>query len=206
MELEVNPSVLIPRPETEELVQAVVSLAPRIPRVSSALQVLDIGTGSGCVAIALAHLLPEAQIVATDISAAALALAEKNARRYQLGGRIRFMQADLFSLAQGSGRRAWADIAVSNPPYIPSAQVARLEPEVLQEPLLALDGGKDGLAAIRAIAAEAPVDLKPGGWLALEIGHDQGPVVRRLLETAGFKELELRKDAQGVERIVLARR
>ena len=205
LELEVNPSVLIPRPETEELVQAVVLLASRIPRGASALQVLDIGTGSGCVSVALAHLLPEAQIVATDISAGALALAEKNARRHQLGRRIRFLQADLFSAA-GGARRAWADIAVSNPPYIPSAEVARLEPEVLREPRLALDGGKDGLEAIRAIVAEAPVDLKAGGFLALEIGHDQGPAVRRLLEKAGFKDIELRKDAQGIERIVLARR
>lgn len=200
LELRVTPNVLIPRPETEELVLAVVELARR----TKASQLLDIGTGSGCVSIALAHLLPEAQIVATDISPAALELAEKNARRHDLGRRIRFLKADLFNPERRA--RPWADIAVSNPPYIPTRELAGLEPEVLKEPRLALDGGPDGLAAVRGVVEAAPADLKPGGWLALEIGHDQGKAVRRLLEDSGYAETELRRDAQGVERIALGRR
>lgn len=200
LELRVTPSVLIPRPETEELVQTVVDLA----RMTKAAHLLDIGTGSGCVSVALAHLLPEAQIVATEISPAALELAEKNARAHDLGRRIRFLKADLFQ----PGRRAakgWADIAVSNPPYIPTAELPKLEPEVLREPRLALDGGQDGLDAIKAIINEAPIDLKPGGWLVLEIGHDQDAAVRRLLAEAGYVEVQVRPDAQGVPRIALGR-
>ncbi|MBI4348216.1 MAG: peptide chain release factor N(5)-glutamine methyltransferase [Elusimicrobia bacterium] len=204
LDIKVSPSVLIPRPETEELVAAAVDLVRRAPAVGRAAQVLDIGTGSGCVSVALAHLLPEAQIVATDISPAALALAEENARRHQLGRRIRIMKADLFH--PGKRTSGWADVAVSNPPYIPTKELARLEPEVLREPRLALDGGPDGLAAIRAIVAEAPADLRPGGWLLLEIGHGQGPAVRQFLAKAGYTDIDVRKDAQGVPRIASARR
>lgn len=217
LEIKVTPSVLIPRPETEELVQAAIEVAEGVPRSGRSLQVLDIGTGSGCVSIALAHLLPEAQIVATDISPAALALAEENARKHEVGRRVRIMKADLFHpdrqrAAAGcpkglSGTSSgWADIAVSNPPYIPTKELAKLEPEVLREPRLALDGGPDGLAAIRAIVGEAPADLKPGGWLALEIGHGQDKAVRKLLAEAGYRDVDVRPDAQGMPRIAVARR
>ncbi|MBI4422141.1 MAG: peptide chain release factor N(5)-glutamine methyltransferase [Elusimicrobia bacterium] len=206
LDIRVTPAVLIPRPETEELVEAAVEAAKRVPRRAGSLQVLDIGTGSGCVSIALAHLLPEAQIVATDISAPALALAQDNARAHQLGQRIRFVQADLFHPAGKRTTAAWADVAVSNPPYIPSGELPGLEPEVLKEPRLALDGGPDGLAAIRAIIDEVPPDLRPGGWLALEIGHGQHEAVRGLLAAKGFHSIEVRRDAQGELRIALAKR
>ena len=206
LEVRVTPAVLIPRPETEELVQAAVDVARRVPRGSGALQLLDIGTGSGCVSIALAHLLPEAQIVATDISPAALALADENARRHQVGRRIRFLKADLFHPDRQRTAAGWADIAVSNPPYIPTKELRTLEPEVLKEPRLALDGGVDGLDAIRAIIGEAPADLRPGGWLVLEIGHGQAPAVRKLLTEAGYEKVEIKSDAQGVSRIALAQR
>ena len=218
LEIKVSTSVLIPRPETEELVGAAIEVAKRVPHTGRPLQVLDIGTGSGCVSIALAHLLPDAQIVATDISPAALVLADENARRHQVGSRIRILKADLFHPDRqraasgcpkglsGSGRSGWADIAVSNPPYIPTKELAKLEREVLREPKLALDGGPDGLAAVRAIIAEVPADLKPGGWLLLEIGHGQAKAVHKLLAEAGYVDVEIRPDAQGVPRIVLGRR
>ena len=202
LDLEAGPAALVPRPETEELVQAVVALARGPAGGRRSLRILDIGTGSGCISVALARLLPQARFVATDVSPRALALARRNARRQGVGGRVRFVREDLFQPPRRKG--AAADIVVSNPPYVPTAEIATLEPEVGKEPRAALDGGEDGLDAIRAIAARAPMDLKPGGWLALEIGYGEAPAVRRLLRTAGFRKIEIRKDLQGVERIVLA--
>jgi release factor glutamine methyltransferase len=131
-----------------------------------------------------------------------LALARKNAEAHGVSSRIRFINEDLFKPSARS--RGWADLMVSNPPYIPSAEIARLEPEVRQEPRLALDGGADGLDAIRAIAGDAPRHLKPGGVLVMEIGAEQGPSVRELLERTGGKDVAIRKDFQGLDRIAVA--
>lgn len=201
LDIAVTPDVLIPRPETEELVleceRLVKTLGVPAPKV------VDLGTGSGCIAIALAQLLPQAVVFATDISEKALRLAEKNALAHHVGQRVRFVREDLFSEKQNL--RGWADLVVSNPPYIPSKEVDALEPEVLMEPRLALDGGKDGLDAIRAVAAAATKLLKTGGLLALEFGMGQGPAVTRLLSAAGYKHVVLKKDAQGVERFAAAK-
>lgn len=201
LDIAVTPDVLIPRPETEELVleceRLVKTLGVPAPKV------VDLGTGSGCIAIALAQLLPHAVVFATDISEKALKLAEKNALAHHVGQRVRFVREDLFSEKQNL--RGWADLVVSNPPYIPSREVDALEPEVLMEPRLALDGGKDGLEAIRAVAAAATKLLKPGGLLALEFGMGQGPAVTKLLAAAGYKHVVLKKDAQGVERFAAAK-
>lgn len=201
LDIAVTPDVLIPRPETEELVleceRLVKTLGVPAPKV------VDLGTGSGCIAIALAQLLPHAVVFATDISEKALKLAEKNALAHHVGQRVRFVREDLFSEKQNL--RGWADLVVSNPPYIPSKEVDALEPEVLMEPRLALDGGKDGLEAIRAVAAAATKLLKPGGLLALEFGMGQGPAVTKLLAAAGYKHVVLKKDAQGVERFAAAK-
>ena len=165
--------------------------------------ILEIGTGSGCVAIALARNIPSAAVYATDISPAALALALKNAEAHGVSRRIRFINEDLFKpAARASG---WADLVVSNPPYIPSPDIDGLEPEVLREPRLALDGGRDGLEAIRAIVSGAPRHLRRGGLLLLEIGAGQGPAVLEIFQQAGGRDAEIRKDMQGLDRIAAAR-
>lgn len=201
LDIAVTPDVLIPRPETEELVLECERLVKTMGLPSP--KIVDLGTGSGCIAIALAQLLPNAVVFATDISDKALRLAEKNAIAHHVGQRVRFVREDLFSEKQNL--RGWADLVVSNPPYIPSKEVDALEPEVLMEPRLALDGGKDGLEAIRAVASASTKLLKSGGLLALEFGMGQGPAVTRLLEEAGYKHVILKKDAQGVERFAAAK-
>ena len=174
------------------------------PRGSETLHVLEIGTGTGCIAIALAAALPKAIIYATDISRSALSLAMDNAMRHHLSVKIRFIQEDLFKT--DAALKGWADMVISNPPYIPTAQIPKLAAEVLKEPVLALDGGKDGLAALRAIIAAAPRYLKPGGWLVLEIGSDQAKPVLALLEAAGFEQKLVRKDLQGLDRIAIGQK
>jgi release factor glutamine methyltransferase len=200
LEIRVTPSVLIPRPETEELVEHAARLA-RERFDGRPLHILEIGTGSGCISVALAKLLPQATLYATDISSEALELARLNARAHGVEPRIRFLREDLFHPAKAAG---WADMLVSNPPYIPSGEIADLDPEVKREPFLALDGGKDGLDAIRAIAQAAPSLLKPGGWLALEIGDGQGRAVRSILDA--FADVDVRRDLSGRERFAFARR
>ncbi len=199
--IEVTRDSLIPRPETEELVLECERLlkASKVPIP----KVLEVGTGTGCVAIALAQLLPQATVFATDVSGKALELARKNALAQHVSNRIRFVSEDLFSNKQGL--RGWADILVSNPPYIPTKDLDGLEPEVKCEPRLALDGGKDGLDAIRAIVASAPQMLKPGGFIALEIECRQGPAVARMLNAAGFSGVNVKKDAQGLDRIAVGK-
>jgi len=212
IDIDVTPSVLVPRPETEQLVEAVLELAGKEleSHPDKTLQIVELGTGSGCISVALACRLKTALLYATDISQAALQLAERNARKHHVESRIRFLREDIFK-PEARGGGPWADFLVANPPYVPSSQLRRLEPEVLQEPFLALDGGKDGLEAVRAILAGAPRLLKPGGWLALEIGERQAEPVAKMIERASsggfvFAQAEIRKDLQGAERVVLARR
>jgi release factor glutamine methyltransferase len=201
LDIEVTPQALVPRPETEELVEDCVRRL--MPRAAEDLHLLEIGTGTGCVAIALASRLPNAVVYATEISQTALKLAEKNAMRHHVARRIRFIQEDLFKA--GAAPKRWADLVVSNPPYIPTAEIRKLEPEVLREPFLALDGGKDGLDAVRAIVASAPRFLKPGGFLVMEIGSDQAAAVLKLLLQSGFAEASVKKDLQGLDRIAAAK-
>jgi len=192
---------LIPRPETEELVleseRLLKSAGLQAPKI------LEVGTGTGCIAIALAQLLPQATVFATDVSDKALELARKNALTHHVSNRIRFVREDLFSNKEGL--RGWADILVSNPPYIPTKDLDSLEPEVQREPRLALDGGKDGLDALRAIISAAPKMLKAGGFIALEMEHRQGAAVSKLLHTAGFTGVATKKDAQGLDRFAIGR-
>ncbi|MEK7384143.1 MAG: peptide chain release factor N(5)-glutamine methyltransferase [Elusimicrobiota bacterium] len=201
----VSRDCLIPRPETEELAleceRLVKSLQVPAPQH---IKILEIGTGTGCIAIVLAQLLPQATVFATDVSDKALRLAEKNAVALQVHSRIRFVREDLFS--DKPALHGWADLLVSNPPYIPTGDLDTLEPEVLCEPRLALDGGKDGLDAIRAIVAAAPKMLKVGGFLALEIEHRQGPAIMKLLRAAGFSGVLVKKDASGHDRFAFSRK
>jgi len=195
----VNRDVLIPRPETEHLVEKAIALAGEFARP----RMVDVGTGSGAIAVALAHALPSAKITATDISPAALAVAEANAARNGAAGRVRFLQGDL--LGPVAGERF--DIVVSNPPYVPECDRETLDVEVRDyEPAQALFAGEDGLAMYRQLIPAAFVALVPGGFLALEIGYGQQEAVEALLADAGFSGIEFTEDLQQIARVVVARR
>ena len=194
--LRVTPAVLIPRPETEHLVEAVLAELKSSP----APRILDIGTGSGAIAIALAHHLPQAQVVATDISSAALAIARENAARHNLADRIMFFESDLLASLSGP-----FDAIVSNPPYVPEADRATLHPQVRDhEPASALFAGADGLAIYRRLIPQALAALAPNGLLALEIGHGQRDAIAQLF--AGWSSARFVDDLQGIPRVALARR
>jgi release factor glutamine methyltransferase len=189
----VNRLVLIARPETEHLVEAVLAIRPA-PR-----RLLDIGTGSGILAVTLALELPNASVTATDISAAALAVAQQNARALGATERVRFLQSDLFE----GLREERFDAIVSNPPYVATGE--RLEPQVRDyEPAAALYAGEDGLAIYRRLIPEAFEHLEPGGHLLLEIGHGQRDALNGLLAVAGFVEIGFVDDLQGIPRVVTA--
>jgi release factor glutamine methyltransferase len=205
--MRVTPDVLIPRPETEHLVEKALSLAQSF----SAPRIADLGTGSGAIAIALAHALPHANLTATDISAAALAIAKANAERNGVAGRIHFMQADLLKplepLAGNVDAPAHFDIIVSNPPYIPATDRPSLSVEVRDyEPALALFAGDDGLAICRRLIPVAFAALSTNGRLALEIGFGQADPIASLLANAGFRNIAFTPDLQGIPRVASAQR
>ncbi len=197
LDLTVDARVLIPRPDTETLVEAALE---RLPEGSSA-RVADIGTGSGAVAIALAKSRPTAALFASDLSPEALVVATANAER--LAAPITFVQG---SLGTPLGPHAPFELVVANLPYVPTPEIGGLAPEVRAEPLLALDGGEDGLALVRALVGQAPALLAPGGWLLLEIGAGQAPATAVLCEAAGLGEVTTRRDLGGIERVVAARK
>ena len=187
----VQPGVLIPRPETELLAEAVFT-------ESKGKRVLDMCTGSGCIAVTVAKLGEPAFTAASDYSAEALAVAKKNAKL--LDADVTFYHGDLFAAVEGM-----YDIIVSNPPYIRSEVIEGLMPEVREfEPRLALDGTEDGLLFYRRIIAEAKEYLTPGGRLMFEIGHDQGETVPEILEAEGYVSIEVKKDYAGLDRMVFA--
>jgi release factor glutamine methyltransferase len=200
----VTPAVLTPRPETELLVETALGFARRRLLKDRRLHILDVGTGSGAIAVALAEEIPGAEIVATDVSPDALEIARSNARRHNVEQKIRFLAGDLFApVAELAG---WFDLIVSNPPYIRRDDIAALPRDVRDyEPRLALDGGADGLDFYRRIAREAPRYLSAGGFLAIEIGAVMGEEVGRLLTDAGFSSVRVDKDLAGSERVVSAR-
>ena len=187
------PGVLIPRFDTEALCREALA------RMRGEERVLDLCTGSGELAVAIAHAQPRARVFAGDISPDAVALARDNAAR--CGVKVDCRLGDLF--APFAGERF--DLIVSNPPYIPAVELPGLQTEVQKEPALALDGGADGLAFYRRIAAEAPAHLTPGGWLLLEIGSGQAAAVRALL-TPDFKDISVYGDLNGLDRVVAGRK
>jgi release factor glutamine methyltransferase len=193
--LAVTPDVLIPRPDTETLVEAVLS---RVPDRAAPLAVLDLGTGSGAIALALARELPRAELTASDVSAAALAVARKNAEALGLAERVRFALGDGF--APVAGERF--DLIVSNPPYVAEGAAAGLAPELRHEPALALFAEGDGTALLRRIAAEARPRLRGPGLLALELAPAQAADVTQCLAAAGFGELAEHRDLAGRVRAV----
>ncbi len=197
LEFAVDKRVLIPRPETELLVEEVAAGC----KEAGPVRILDIGTGSGCIAVTLAVLLPSAAITATDRSAAALELARANAARHGVTGRVEIVESDLFSTL--TGRQF--DWIVSNPPYIPSSQANTLAREIRDyEPLEALFAGEDGLAVIRRIIAGAPPFLSAGGRVALEIGAGQSGAVQELFLEAQYQVAKVVKDYDNYDRLIIA--
>ena len=187
--LHTSPDVLIPRPETELLVELA------LDRLQENGRVLDMGTGSGAIAIAIAHARPDAAVSALDASEAALAIARRNAERHQAN--IRFLGSDWYS-ALG---HAQFDIVVSNPPYIVAGDPHLLQGDLRFEPVNALTDHGDGLSAIRSIISGAPAHLAANGWLLMEHGYDQASAVRELLVRQGFQEVQSWKDLAGIERV-----
>lgn len=199
----VTPDALIPRPETEHLVEKVIELAWRFAEPRPPIRIADVGCGSGAIAIALARNLAQAQITAMEISAKALALAKENAERNGVVDRIRFLCGNLLAPVE----RERFDIVASNPPYVPTADRASLAVEVRDhEPPIALFAGADGLDVIRRLVPEAFEVLAPGGFLVMEFGHGQWPAVSALLSDSGFEQIEFVPDLQGIPRVACAMR
>ena len=193
--LKVDRRALIPRPETEQLVDLVLKSA-QVKGAAKPL-VVDVGTGSGCIILSLAGEMRDGVFVGLDISPEALSLARENAAFTGLEGRVMFAESD----GCGEFDPASVDVLVSNPPYIPSHVVDGLEPHIRDhEPRLALDGGPDGLEVFRALLLDAVMVLKPGGSVFFEIGNDQGPAMREMLEEYGFTEVAVVKDYSGKDR------
>jgi release factor glutamine methyltransferase len=236
LEFEVTPDVLIPRPETEHVIEVALDrLALRDLRgrqsqnmSGDGFLIADVGTGSGCIAIALAKELPAAKIYALDVSPAALDVARRNAVRNGFSDRITFLESDLFSeLSTERARRAVAlrekagasqslianqesllfDLIVSNPPYVALREAATLAPEVRDhEPAIALFGGEEGYELYAGLITQSGAHLKPGGILVLELGHDSLPAVRPLIETPAWSNVGVTNDLAGIPRVVSAER
>ncbi len=193
-----SPATLSPRPDSETLVEAALGL---LPDRAAPWRLLDLGTGSGCLLLALLSELPAATGLGIDLSAEAVATAGGNARRLGLAERAHFLVDDW-----AQGQAGPFDLVISNPPYIDSGLLPALEPEVRRfDPALALDGGADGLAAFRALLPAARRLLVPGGWLVLELGQGQAPAVGNLVRAAGLTHLSTRDDLSGIARALMAR-
>lgn len=204
LDFQVTPDVLIPRPETELLVEVV---RQKCADISEAL-IADIGTGSGCVAIALARALPEATLYATDCSTQALALAQENTKRHGVQNRVTFLTGNLLDPIQLLGLQGHLDAIVSNPPYISDANLATLQPEIrLFEPRLALDGGNDGLVFHRRLVREAANFLKSDGLLAIEVGQGQARHVSGLAQDGeNYYNVRTFLDRASIERVISAKK
>lgn len=198
LEFEVTSDVLIPRPETELLIEAALSIVSP----NETPFVCDVGTGSGCIVITLLHQLPRARALALDISEAALAVAQRNANRHGVQERVSFIASDLFAGVAPSFSSSF-DLIVSNPPYVAERAVEGLQREVRNfEPRVALTAGVDGLSVIRRLLTEGHGYLKGGGFLIFEIGFDQHEAVRQIIDENSWKLLEIHDDLQGIPRTV----
>ena len=191
-DFKVTPDVLVPRPETELIVEEALAFAEQF----SCRTIVEVGTGSGCIAVSVACELPDVRIVAVDVSAPALAVAQRNAELHAVTDRVTFHHADVLEGIEGT-----FDLVLSNPPYMRADDAPTLQPEVLNyEPGAALFGGADGLSVVRRLLDAAPRVLAPGGRLILEFGMDQHRAVADAADAAGWKVLRIRKDLQGIPR------
>jgi release factor glutamine methyltransferase len=199
--LEVSPAVLIPRPDTETLVEEALALAKPL----AAPEVIDVGTGSGAIAIAVARNHPGARVTATDLSPDALAVARRNAEKHGVGDRIRFLEGDLLAVVPPGEA---FDLVLSNPPYVPEEELSRLPVGVRDfEPRLALDGGPGGFAVLRRLTAQVPAVLRPGGYFLVEIGVPQEVAARELIGAqADLGPVTTLKDGSGHPRVLKTRR
>jgi release factor glutamine methyltransferase len=213
LEFEVTPDVLIPRPETEHVIEvaldrlAICEIGAGRKQTFSGegLEIADVGTGSGCIAVALAKELPGATIYATDISNAALAVARRNAARHSVSDRIHFLESNL--LDEASDLSLFFDLIVSNPPYIGRCEAATLMREVRDhEPEVALYGGEAGYEVYADLIAQSAAHMKPGGILVLELGHNSLPAVQPLLDTAAWTNVGVTNDLAGISRVIAAGR
>jgi len=195
LSFEVTPAVLIPRPETELLVE----MALQRIEPAAATRVLDVGTGSGCIAVSIAHLRPNTQVVATDVSQAALTVAEANALRHQAA--VEFRLGDCYAPVAD----AQFDLIVTNPPYVAEGDPHLDRGDLRYEPQRALVSGPDGLTLLRRLVAQAPRHLHAGGWLLVEHGHDQAEPMRELFEAAGLGDLRCVRDLAGLPRAAAGR-
>lgn len=198
----VSPDVLIPRPETELLVEEVLDFLGE-KEGTQELLIADAGTGSGAVAVSLAFYNPRARLLATDISGGALDVAMENARRNGVLERVEFLPGDLLSPLIAGGMAGIGMAVAANLPYIPSSEMGNLPPDVRQEPLIALDGGEDGLDLYRRLVPQAAVFLAPGGLLACEVGPGQAAVLAGILDQEGWRRIRIRKDYRGLDRLVI---
>ncbi len=208
LEFEVDAGVLIPRPETELLVEAVARRAGIRPSAKHRPVVTDVGTGSGCIAVSLARRLPLAALYATDCSKEALRVARQNAERHGVAGQVTFAEGDLLAPLHALGLSGRVDIVASNPPYIAEREWETLQPEVrLFEPRMALAGGDDGLAVYRRLVRDAADLLNAGGWLIMEVGQGQAASVCALIDATGrYGTAEILPDQAGIDRVLCAQR
>jgi release factor glutamine methyltransferase len=217
LDFEVTPDVLIPRPETEHVIEVALERLGAgsdagSPRRNENFRIAEVGTGSGCIAIALAHELPAVQIVATDISAAALEVARRNAARHNVADRITFIHSNLLDAALHATRATGHeprsfDLLASNPPYIGRQEAATLPREVRDhEPAVALFSGETGTEIYAPLIAQASTLLKPGGILVLELGHNSAEHVSRLLGASEWTSVDITKDLAGISRVASAQR
>lgn len=193
----VDPRVLIPRPETELLVEAVLQLLPK----DAPSRVLDLCTGTGCIGVTIAAERPQASVWITDLSTGACEVATANAEKHEVASRVSVLHGDLFAAIPAGAR---FDVVVSNPPYIKRSDLPGLQKEVRKEPVAALDGGEDGLDFVRRIADGSHGALKRGGWLALEIGDEQGDAVKQVLTRSGYHAVRVDKDLSRLDRLGFA--
>jgi release factor glutamine methyltransferase len=197
LEFEVTPDVLIPRPETELLIDTTLKLVEQ----DRSIFICDLGTGSGCIAVTLLHKLPQARAVAVDLSPAALEVAQRNATRHAVSDRVEFVLSNCFEALDP--HRGAFDLIVSNPPYVADGALDGLQREVRDfEPRIALEAGADGLSIIRHLVTGAEAFLKPGGHLLFEIGYDQHEAVDQLIDRRVWKLLDIHQDLQGIPRTV----
>jgi release factor glutamine methyltransferase len=202
LDLLVSPAVLIPRPETEHVVETVLELVKEYRFDGPGrLKLVDVGTGSGCIALAMASELPHAEIHACDISEEALEIARVNAARLALGGKVLFRKSDLLSVYAGEH----FDFVISNPPYVGECDADKVQKQVREfEPKVAVFSGREGMEIYRRLVPQAHKHLRPGGWLVAEIGYSEEDNVRNLL--AGWAETQVTPDLQGIPRVVAARK